>query len=152
MKRFALMMAAAMLLIAGCNEESGPRKASSTTGDRTATASAGGGGVSSSGASTSAKAPAGSGGAQSASASAANVPSARATVPPPKAYFEAKADGKTYVFGSFASLQRFQVGDTSSFKWTNKTGPNGEAVALESDGATLDQSLWGEYEKSHPKK
>lgn len=79
------------------------------------------------------------------------VAAAKPAAPAPKAYFESKQDGTTYVFGSFASLQKFKNGATD-LKWTKKDGPNGEAVALEADDGQLSDSLWGEYSKSHPKK
>jgi hypothetical protein len=66
-------------------------------------------------------------------------------------------DGKTYVVASFSSVQRVNAATAAAgpadLKWVEKTGPNGEAVALESGvPGSSEESLWGEYLKSHPKK
>ena len=76
-----------------------------------------------------------------------------AAVPAPKGYFEVKKDDKTYVVASFGSVQKLNAGTIGDLKWVEKTGPNGEVVALESGvPGSSEESLWSEYVKSHPKK
>lgn len=70
-----------------------------------------------------------------------------------KLYFEMNKDGRTYVFGTVASMQKVARGEQlANLVIKEKFGPAGETVAFESNGAGMEARLMQEYEKQHPKK
>ena len=71
----------------------------------------------------------------------------------PKLYFEMSKDGRTYVFGNVASMQKVSQGELlANLVVMEGFGPAGETVAFESDGAGLETRLMEDYTKQHPKK
>jgi hypothetical protein len=153
MKHHVIVLAGSLLLsAAGCSEpDSKPNKSGGGGNYSSSTPTASATGTTSAAPDTSAAAkPAGATGSAGSSAAAPTA------APAPKGYFEVMKDGKTYVVASFASVQKVNAATAAGatgLKWVEKTGPNGEAVALESGVPdSSEESLWGEYLKSHPKK
>jgi hypothetical protein len=159
MKHRVIVLAGSLLLLAaGCSEpDSKPNKSGGggSYSSSTPTASTSGTSSATPDTTTAAK-PAAAPSAQTGASASAASPTSAAPAPAPKGYFEVMKDGKTYVVASFASVQKVNAATAASatgLKWVEKTGPNGEAVALESGVPdSSEESLWGEYLKSHPKK
>jgi hypothetical protein len=70
-----------------------------------------------------------------------------------KLYFEMTKDGRTYVFGHLATMQKVNAGEkVDSLVVKEGFGPAGETVVFESDGSGLEKRLTEDYQKQHPKK